>query len=95
MTIYFDNIEKETLENNHYRKVISTCPNNGVQLVVMSLLPNEEIGMEKHDNSDQFIRVEKGTGYAQLLDNTVKPIIYDLHDNSVIVVPLHSFKYIS
>lgn len=32
----------------------------------MSLLPNEEIGMEVHEIVDQFIRVEKGQGKAIL-----------------------------
>ena len=40
------NIEKDTIENNNYRKVLYTGQN--LQLVLMSLKPNEEIGMEVH-----------------------------------------------
>ena len=58
------NIEKETLENNFFRKVVLTT--NHQQLVVMSLNPSEDIGMEAHDNLDQFIKIEQGEGVAIL-----------------------------
>ncbi|MGD9245231.1 MAG: hypothetical protein PVH36_09885 [Desulfobacterales bacterium] len=47
------------MENENFRKVLNTAQNS--QLVVMSLLPGEEIGMEVHD-LDQFIRFEAGRG---------------------------------
>lgn len=56
------NIEKETLKNNNYRKVVYTTSN--MQLVLMNLEPREEIGMEKHLDTSQFIRVEGGRGIA-------------------------------
>ncbi len=59
MAGFFANIEKETLGNNFFRKVLFTGSN--CQLVVMSLLPKEEIGMEVHPNVDQFFRIEAGT----------------------------------
>jgi len=59
MTGYVINIEKATMENENFRKVLNTAQNS--QLVVMSLLPGEEIGMEVHD-LDQFIRFEAGRG---------------------------------
>ncbi|MEK7615078.1 MAG: cupin domain-containing protein [Patescibacteria group bacterium] len=76
---YVTNIEKLSLENDHFRKVLYTDKNS--QLVLMSLLPGEEIGEEVHD-VDQFLRVEKGTGTAILND-----ISHDLADGSVILVP--------
>ena len=54
------NIEKETLENNYFRKVIHTSKFG--QVVLMSLLPKEEIGMEVHEVTDQFFRIESGDG---------------------------------
>ena len=59
MAGYVVNIEDETLKNENFRKVLNTAKNS--QLVVMSLLPGEEIGMEVHD-LDQFIRFETGEG---------------------------------
>jgi mannose-6-phosphate isomerase-like protein (cupin superfamily) len=76
---FVDNIEKLTLENENFRKVIYTAKNS--QLVLMSLLPGEEIGQEVH-NLDQFLRIEKGVGKAIL--NGVE---YDISDGSAIVVP--------
>lgn len=60
---YVINIEETTKENNNFRKVLYTAKNS--QLVVMSLLPGEDIGEETH-TLDQFIRFETGTGKAVL-----------------------------
>jgi len=72
-------IERTTLENDNFRWVIYT--NSYIQLAVMSLLPYQDIGSESH-NVDQFIRIERGTGYAIINDK-----IYDIADNSVINIP--------
>ncbi len=53
------NVEKETINNALYRKVLYTGPT--LQLVLMSLKPGEEIGEEVHKKGDQFIRVDGGT----------------------------------
>lgn len=80
MNGYIANIEKLSLENDNFRKVLYTDKNS--QLVLMSLLAGEEIGEEVHD-VDQFLRVEKGTGKAILND-----ISSDISDGSVVVVPV-------
>ncbi|MDQ5893654.1 MAG: hypothetical protein QG640_666 [Patescibacteria group bacterium] len=77
---YVKNIEKLSLENNNFRHVLYTDKNS--QLVLMSLLPNEEIGEEIHD-VDQFLRVEKGSGTAILND-----VPHTISDGSVILVPM-------
>jgi mannose-6-phosphate isomerase-like protein (cupin superfamily) len=58
MTGYFGNIEKQTLKNNFFRRVIFTGKH--AQLVLMSLQPGEEIGNEVHKHVDQFFRLEQG-----------------------------------
>lgn len=63
MDKYVINLDKETLNNNYFRKVLLTTSNQ--QLVVMSLEPNEDIGQEIH-SLDQFIKVESGSGKAVL-----------------------------
>lgn len=73
-------LEEKTLANDNFREVLYTAPNS--QLVVMSLLPGEEIGMETHPNHDQFIRVEAGTGKASIGGEE-----FDLKDGSAIVIP--------
>ena len=80
MTGYISNIEKETLENENFRKVLFTGPHS--QLVLMSLLPKEEIGMETHDGVDQFIRIEEGEGLAILNGEETR-----LEDDFAIVIP--------
>lgn len=57
---FVQNIEKATLENDNFRKVIYTAKHS--QLVLMSLKTGEEIGEEVHDTLDQFFRFEKGKG---------------------------------
>lgn len=74
------NIEKDTLENENFRKVLYTGKNS--QLVLMSLKPKEEIGMEVHEENDQFFRFEKGEGKCIIDENE-----YDLKDGVAIVVP--------
>lgn len=74
------NIEKATLENDDYRKVLYTSKHS--QLVLMSLRPKEEIGMEVHPDNDQFFRFEKGIGMCVIDGNE-----YEVKDGSAIVVP--------
>ena len=78
--MYIGNIQKETLKNDNYRKVLHTAKH--MQLVVMSLLPDQDIGMEVHPKTDQFIRVEKGNGEAII--NNVK---HKLKNDSVVIIP--------
>lgn len=59
-TGYKDNIEKVTLENEDFRRVLFT--GDHAQLVVMAIGPSEEIGQEVHPNVDQFFRFEAGEG---------------------------------
>lgn len=74
------NIEKDTLENSNFRKVLYTGKH--CQLVLMSLKPMEEIGMEVHTDNDQFFRFESGQGKCIIDGNE-----YALTDGSVIIVP--------
>ncbi len=77
---FFGDIEKQTLENDNFRKVLYTAKHS--QLVLMSLKPNEEIGMETHPENDQFFRFETGTGKCIIDGNE-----YEVKDGSAIVVP--------
>lgn len=74
------NIEKETLNNTYYRRVLYTTPGN--QIVLMSLKPGEDIPMEIHDDLTQFIRVEGGKGLAYIGDS-----IHKLYDGVAIDIP--------
>jgi mannose-6-phosphate isomerase-like protein (cupin superfamily) len=80
MSGYSIDIEKKTTDNANFREVLYTAPN--LQLVVMTLKPGEEIGMETHDHGDQFFRVEAGEGEAILDGKTHK-----LADGSIVIIP--------
>lgn len=74
-----DDIQQDTLENESFRKVLYTGKN--LQLVLMTLKPGENIGMEHHE-ADQFFRFEGGTGECIINGNT-----YDVKDGSSVLVP--------
>lgn len=80
MSGYVTNIEQKSLENENFREVLFTGPLS--QLVLMSLKPGEDIGLETHDDVDQFIRVEAGQGTALLNGKR-----HDLADGSAVVIP--------
>lgn len=80
MTGYVANIVNETLENTNFRKVLYT--GKFMQLVAMSLLPGEEIGMEVHDDVDQFFRIEEGI--ATVVMNGEETTVVD---DDVFIVP--------
>ena len=80
MAGFITDIEKKTLENEYFREVLFTVER--LQLVVMSIAPGDDIGMETHDDVDQFIRIEAGQGKAVLNDEET-----DLQDGSVVVIP--------
>jgi mannose-6-phosphate isomerase-like protein (cupin superfamily) len=73
-------IEKETIANKNFRKVLYTGTHS--QLVLMSLIRREEIGMETHKENDLFLRFEKGEGRC-LIDGHE----YKVSDGDVIIVP--------
>lgn len=77
---YITNIEKDTIENNNFRKVLYTAKHS--QLVLMTLKPKEEIGMEVHEDNDQFFRFEKGDGKV-IIDG----VEHSVTDGSAVVVP--------
>lgn len=77
---YKADIEKETLENENFRKVLYTGKN--LQLVLMSLKGGEDIGEEVHENNDQFFRFESGEGKCTIDENQ-----YTVREGDVVVVP--------
>jgi mannose-6-phosphate isomerase-like protein (cupin superfamily) len=85
MTGYIGKVEKQTVKNNFYRKVLFTGKH--AQLVLMSLNPGEEIGNEVHKKVDQFFRIEKGEAKF-VLNGKEKHIT---KDGSGVIVPAGTF----
>lgn len=80
MSGYSINIEEKTLASDVFRDVLYTTPRS--QLVIMTLGPGEEIGQERHEDHDQFIRIESGEGVA-ILDGEE----HALKDGVAVVIP--------
>ena len=76
---YVTNIEKETLENENYRKVLYTASKS--QLVLMCIQPGDEIGTEIHE-LDQFIRLEAGAATV-----TLDGVEHQVEDDWAVVIP--------
>jgi mannose-6-phosphate isomerase-like protein (cupin superfamily) len=74
------NIEKDTLSNSDFRRVLYTGKNS--QLVLMNLRPGEEIGEEVHKTIDQFFRFEKGEGIV-----SIDGIKRNVTDGDAVVIP--------
>lgn len=74
------NIEKDSIENKNFRKVVYTGPH--LQVVLMSLGEGEEIGEETHKDTDQFFRIESGSGKCIIDGNE-----YQVKDGDVVVIP--------
>lgn len=77
---FIKNIENLTKENSNFREVLYTGKYS--QLVLMSLKPMEEIGMEVHEDTDQFFRVDAGRGKV-VLDG----LETEVEDGFAIVIP--------
>ena len=77
---YHAHIELKTIENENFRKVEYTGTH--LQLVLMSLKPREEIGLETHEENDQFFRFEKGVGQVVVGETT-----YAVADGDSVIVP--------
>lgn len=73
-------IESDAITNKNFRKVMYTSKYS--QLVLMSLVPKEEIGLETHTANDQFFRVEAGRGKCVIDGNE-----YLLCDGDAVIVP--------
>jgi mannose-6-phosphate isomerase-like protein (cupin superfamily) len=74
------NIEKETVANTDFRRVLYTGEHS--QLVLMTLQPGEEIGLEIHTNTDQFFRFESGNGKVVINETE-----YEVSEGDAVVVP--------
>lgn len=80
MSGYLDNIEEITVKNESFRRVLYTA--RKMQLVVMSLQPGEDIGVEVHPDVDQFFRIEEGEGQV-VMDGVAR----DFKADDAIIIP--------
>lgn len=79
-TGFVGNIETLSKANQNFRTVVYTT--DSLQLVVMALKADEEIGSEIHRATDQFFRIETGTGIVEI-DGVRRPYA----DGTAIQIP--------
>lgn len=91
---YVMNIEKATLENTNYRTTLWT--GQEMQLTVMSIQPGHDIGLEKHDDHDQFIRIEEGSARVQM-GPAEDDLSFDVtaSDDDAIFIPAGNFHNVT
>jgi mannose-6-phosphate isomerase-like protein (cupin superfamily) len=77
---YCENIEKRTIANEDFRRVLYTGHN--LQLVLMTLPPGCDIGEEVHPDRDQFFRIEEGEGAVDI-DGVANAV----EDDFAVIVP--------
>ncbi len=77
---YKSNLEKVTEENTNFRQVLYTSEH--MQLVLMALKPGEEIGVETHDEGDQFFRFESGEGLV-----TINGVEHNVGVGDAVIIP--------
>ena len=83
---FVTDIEHETLENTNFRTTLWTGAH--LQLTVMSIPPGGDIGLEVHEENDQFLRVEQGRGRCEMgAEEGNLNFVRDVADDDIILVP--------
>lgn len=82
---YVVNIEEETLANENYRTTLWT--GKYLQATLMMIQPDDNIGLEVHDDHDQFLRIEQGTALVQMGETQDDLNEWEAHSDDAIFVP--------
>lgn len=78
-------IERATLDNENYRTTLWTGTN--LQVTLMSIQPGHDIGLEVHEDHDQFIRIESGMAAVYMGDEKESLDTVPAKEDSVVIVP--------
>ena len=82
---YVVNIEELTLENENFRTAAWTGMN--MQMTLMTIQPGSEVGLEVHEDHDQFLRIEQGLATVLMGDDEANMESWDAEDDYAIFVP--------
>ena len=87
-------IEEATKENKNFRRALWTGQH--LQLVLMSIARGEDIGLEVHEDHDQFIRIEDGRGLVQMGDNqNMLDFQRNIEEDDIIMIPAGKWHNLS
>ena len=80
------NIDEATKQNKNFRTALWTGDN--LQVTLMSIMPENDIGIEVHPTVDQFIRIEEGQGLVKIGDDKHYLNYQEkIHDDYAIMIP--------
>ncbi len=79
------NIEEATLANTNYRTTLWTGSN--LQVTLMAIQPGHDIGLEVHEDTDQFLRVEEGKATVYLGDSKENLESFEANNDDAVIVP--------
>ncbi|RED55103.1 cupin domain-containing protein [Cohnella lupini] len=80
------NIDQASKQNNNYRTALWTGEH--FQVTLMSINVRDDIGLEVHPTTDQFIRIEEGQGLVQMGDSKDKLDFQEMaYDDYAIMIP--------
>lgn len=82
---YVVNIEELTLQNDNFRTAAWTGSN--LQMTLMAIQPGDDIGLEVHEDHDQFLRIEQGTARVEMGPTETDLQTWDAADDFAIFVP--------
>lgn len=82
---YVVNIEELTLENENFRTAAWT--GSQMQMTLMTIQPGDDIGLEVHDDHDQFLRIEQGDAKVEMGPSEDALESWDAEDDFAIFVP--------
>ena len=82
---YVVNIEELTIQNENFSTAAWTGAN--LQMTLMTIQPGEDIGLEVHEDHDQFLRIEQGTARVEMGPTETELQTWDAEDDFAIFVP--------
>lgn len=91
-TPYVVNIEELTLANENFRTAAWTGSN--LQMTLMTIQPGEDIGLEVHEDHDQFLRIEQGSARVEMGPTETELETWTAEDDFAIFVPAGSWHNI-
>lgn len=84
-TPYVVNVEELTLANENFRTAAWT--GNNLQMTLMTIQPGDDIGLEVHDDHDQFLRIEQGSARVEMGPSRNELQTWEAADDYAIFVP--------
>lgn len=82
---YVVDIEALTLENTNFRTAAWTGKN--MQMTLMAIEPGDDIGLEVHEDHDQFLRIEEGEARVEMGPSADQLETWSAEDDFAIFVP--------